>query len=85
MHNVTVGGRIGLAILTQLLLLGACGFAIVDKDQQLQLLIAGAIIANATTAINWFFGSSAGSEKKDDIIAGKANGDGVPGAKPAST
>jgi hypothetical protein len=74
MNNVTVAGRVGLAVVTQLLLLGACAFAIVDKDQQLQLLIAGAIIANATTAINWFFGSSAGSEKKDDIIAGKTNG-----------
>jgi hypothetical protein len=74
MHNVTVGGRVALAVVTQLLLLGACAFAIVDKDQQLQLLIAGAIIANATTAINWFFGSSAGSEKKDEIIAGKSNG-----------
>jgi hypothetical protein len=69
MSNLTVAGRIGLAIVTQFLLVAACLFAVWDKDQQLQLLIAGAIIANATTAVNWFFGSSAGSERKDDIIA----------------
>jgi hypothetical protein len=77
MQNLTIAGRIGIAIMTQLLLISACLFAVWDKDQQLQLLIAGAIIANATTAVQWFFGSSAGSEKKDDIIANSSptNGD----------
>lgn len=91
--NLITSGRIGLGVVSQLLLIAAFGFAIMDKDQQLQLLITGAIIANATSVINWFFGSSSGSERKDDTIAAAAtaarNGSNVvpfpPTAPPAPT
>jgi hypothetical protein len=69
MPNLITGGRIGLGILSQIMIIVAFIYSVLDKDQQLQLLIAGAIVANATTVINWFFGSSSGSERKDAIIA----------------
>jgi hypothetical protein len=70
--NLLTNGRIALGVVTQLLLIGAFGFSMYDSDQQLQLLITGAIVANATAVIHWFFGSSSGSERKDEIIAASA-------------
>jgi hypothetical protein len=38
-----------------------------DKDQPFNLLI-GAVIANATTVINYYFGSSSGSAQKTALL-----------------
>jgi hypothetical protein len=38
-------------------------------DNTLKNLLFGSIIANATTVLNYFFGSTSGSQKKDDTIA----------------
>lgn len=38
-----------------------------QNAQALQLLI-GAIIANSTTVINYYFGSSAGSDRKTELM-----------------
>jgi hypothetical protein len=45
------------------------GLAVWLKNDNLLLLIGGAIIANATTAAQFYLGSSSGSQKKDAVIA----------------
>jgi hypothetical protein len=35
------------------------------------MLIIGALIANLTTIVSWYFGSSEDSSKKTDILAAK--------------
>jgi len=44
-------------------------------DMSLLLLVVGAVIANATTVVNYWVGSSSGSQKKDDTISRMKNGD----------
>ena len=43
--------------------------ALIFKDQQANTLIIGSVIANATTAVNFWMGSSHGSQKKDALAA----------------
>lgn len=44
-------------------------WSFLTNDEGMKNLTGGAAVAMATTAINWWMGSSKGSEKKDDIIA----------------
>jgi hypothetical protein len=42
-----------------------------SQDQTNTSLLVGAIIANFSTAVSYWLGSSAGSRSKDDVIAEK--------------
>ena len=52
-------------------------FALIGKGyadlawEKVIMLIVGALIANLTTVVNWYFGSSEDSSKKTDILAMK--------------
>lgn len=61
-----------LGILIQAIFVAALGIAYVSGDTNALTLMYGAVISNATTVINYYFGSSRGSQKKDDTIADAA-------------
>ena len=49
-----------------------------DVNKDLLNLVVGALIGSFASVIGYFFGSSAGSQKKDDIIASQANSNPLP-------
>jgi hypothetical protein len=61
------------AIITSILTMGAflvgVGLAYWHHDQTSMSLYTGAIVANATTTVGFWLGSSAGSQKKDARLA----------------
>lgn len=69
LSNVRLGGQIATSVLSLLIFLGCLIVSFYAKDSQMELLVVGAAIANATTVVNYWLGSSSGSEKKTDIIS----------------
>jgi hypothetical protein len=67
-------GAIIVSIVTLLTFTGALVVSFFFKDPGLLNLTVGAAIANATTAVGFWLGSSAGSQKKDDVIGGALAG-----------
>lgn len=61
--------KLAVSILTQLLFLSAFGVAYLLKNDTAINLLVGAVIANATTTVNFWLGSSSGSSSKDATIA----------------
>ena len=57
-----------IGIYTLVLFLAALAVSWWLKDNTAFDLMIGATIANANTVIGYYFGSSSGSEKKDEII-----------------
>jgi hypothetical protein len=68
--TVSLWGAIIVSIVTLLTFTGALivSFLFYGKDSGLLNLTVGAAIANATTAVGFWLGSSSGSQKKDDVI-----------------
>lgn len=64
-----VWGQIAISILAQLIFAGTVVVSFFLNDSNILLLVVGAVIANATTTIQFWVGSSSGSQKKDDAIA----------------
>jgi hypothetical protein len=62
-------GAILTSLVTMLAFAVALVFAYIYKDTQNLSLIIGAIIANATTVVSYWLGSSSGSARKTEIIA----------------
>ena len=62
-----------VAIFSMVLLAGVIAYAIVSKDHDTMMLCVGAIISMATGAGNYYLGSSAGSDKKTELLS-KAQG-----------
>lgn len=58
-----------LGAITLLLFVIALALAVVLKNQSALELLIGAVIANASTVINYYFGSSASSDHKTSLIA----------------
>jgi hypothetical protein len=58
-----------VSVLSLITFTGALVVGYFFKDPGLLNLLIGAAIANATTVVNFWLGSSSGSQKKDDIIA----------------
>jgi hypothetical protein len=56
--------------------LSGCGFlaallvAYMSKDQANLSLLVGAVVTNFATVVSFWLGSSAGSQKKDEILRG---------------
>jgi hypothetical protein len=69
---VSLWGAIIVSVVTLLTFSGALVVAFYIKEtdvgKSLLQLIVGAAIANATTAVGFWLGSSSGSQKKDDVI-----------------
>jgi hypothetical protein len=62
-------GAIVVSVLAILTFIGALVVAFFLREPGLLNLAVGAAIANATTAVQYWMGSSAGSARKDDVIA----------------
>ncbi len=67
--NVRLYGQIATSALSLVIFAGCLIVSFYAKDSQMELLVVGAAIANATTVVNYWLGSSSGSEKKTDIIS----------------
>ena len=66
--SASMWGAIIVSTVTLLTFTGALVVAFVIKDPALLNLTVGAAIANATTAVGFWLGSSSGSQKKDEVI-----------------
>jgi hypothetical protein len=66
--TVASWGAIVVSIVALLTFTGALVVSFFFKDAGLLNLTVGAAIANATTAVGYWLGSSSGSQKKDDVI-----------------
>ena len=73
-RTATLWGAIIVSIVTLLTFTGALVVSFFFKDSGLLNLTVGAAIANATTAVGFWLGSSSGSQKKDDVISGALAG-----------
>lgn len=62
-------GQISVSLLAQVTFAGTVIAAFFLHDAQILLLLVGAVIANATQTLQFWVGSSSGSQKKDDAIA----------------
>jgi hypothetical protein len=67
-QNATLWGSIIVSAITLLTFTGALIVSFFFKDPALLNLTVGAAIANATTAVGFWLGSSSGSHKKDEVI-----------------
>lgn len=63
-------GKIVVSVLTLLLYVGALVVALVLRNENMLLMLVGAAISMAGTAVQYWLGSSSGSARKDDLIAG---------------
>jgi IPT/TIG domain len=84
---VSLWGAIIVSVVTLLTFSGALIVAFYIRDTTLGgpllQLIVGAAIANATTAVGFWLGSSSGSQKKDEVIGAALRA--ASGAAPAVT
>lgn len=62
-------GAIAISVISLLTFTGSLVASFFFHDPGLLNLTVGAAIANATTAVNYWLGSSSGSQKKDETIA----------------
>lgn len=65
---VSTWGAIIVSVLALLIFTGALVVAFFHPELNLLQLTVGAAIANATTAVGFWLGSSSGSQKKDEVI-----------------
>ena len=72
--TASLWGAIIVSMIALLTFTGALVVAFFLKDPALLNLTVGAAIANATTAVGFWLGSSSGSQKKDDVIGGALAG-----------
>jgi hypothetical protein len=76
----SVWGSVIVSAVTLLTFTGALVVSFFFKDSGLLNLTVGAAIANGTTAVGFWLGSSSGSQKKDDVIGATLTGRTSPGA-----
>ena len=69
LQNIIKSGAVVIAILTQVSFFGALIVAFLTKDAANLSLLYGAIVANATTTVSYYLGSSASSARKTDLLA----------------
>jgi hypothetical protein len=72
--TASLWGAIIVSVVTLLTFTGALVVSFFFKDSGLLNLTVGAAIANATTAVGFWLGSSSGSQKKDDVIGAALGG-----------
>jgi len=62
-------GAVATSVLALLLFAAALAAAYVMKDQTAISLLDGAVVSMATSVVSFWIGSSAGSQKKDQMLA----------------
>lgn len=67
---VMVYGSIITSALASVAFCTALIIAYMSKDQPNLALLIGCVVTNFTAVVQYWIGSSAGSQKKDDIISG---------------
>lgn len=67
--TVSTWGQISVSSIALLTFAGCLIVSFLLKDSQMELLVVGAAVANATTVVNYWLGSSSGSKGKDATIA----------------
>ena len=67
--GVMAWGAIAISVLSSLAFFVALIIAHLAQDQTNQSLMIGAVIANFTTTVSFWLGSSFGSQKKDEALA----------------
>jgi len=67
--NLGQWGAIAVSITVLVTFVGALVVSFFIKDQTMMSLTVGAAVANATTAVGYWLGSSRGSQQKDETIA----------------
>jgi IPT/TIG domain len=77
---ISTWGAIVVSVVVLLTFTGALVVAFFLKEPALLNLTVGAAIANATTAVGFWLGSSSGSQKKDEVIGAalRASSGGAP-------
>lgn len=68
-ERIRVIGTIGVSVFVLSAYTLALVYSFVTHDESMKNLLGGGALAMAGTAVNWWLGSSKGSEKKDDVIA----------------
>lgn len=79
---VALWGQISTSAITQIIFMVLAIYAFVAKNEQMELLVVGAAIANATTVVNYWLGSSSGSKAKDATIAAAGPAPSIAGPAP---
>lgn len=69
LQMASIRGTTLMSIMAAANFIAAFVVAFLSKDQANLGLLIGASIANFTTVVSYWVGSSAGSQKKDEIIA----------------
>lgn len=69
--NVRLYGQIATSVLSLVIFCGCLIVSFYAKDSQMELLVVGAAIANATTVVNYWLGSSSGSTQKTELLDSK--------------
>ena len=67
-------GAIAISVLASIIFVVAFSVAYFSHDTNSLSLLVGATIANFTTAVSYWLGSSSGSQKKDDRLGRIAEG-----------
>lgn len=66
---VSMYGAIAVSVLSLVIFSVCLGVAFFLKDSNAMTLLIGAAIANSTACVQYWIGSSSGSQKKDETIA----------------
>jgi hypothetical protein len=64
-------GAISTSLLTAVTFLAALAVSYWSKDTSNLNLLIGAVIANTSTVVSFWLGSSAGSQRKDEILGAR--------------
>lgn len=64
--------KLAVSIAAQVVFFACLGIAYWTKDSNAISLLVGAAVANSTTVVNYWLGSSSGSSAKDATIAAKS-------------
>lgn len=68
-ETLTAWGRLGVSAVGEILLAVALLLAWKIGNEQIFNIVVGAIVANGTTIVQYYLGSSASSAKKDEVVA----------------
>lgn len=71
MNDTRILGAIAVSVVALVTFSGVLIAVFFFKNTDLLPIAVGAAIANATSVVQYWIGSSSGSAKKDDIIASK--------------
>jgi hypothetical protein len=84
-ERLTEYGKLVTSVIFGGAFVAALLYAYIAKDETSKELLVGAVISNANTVVQFFLGSSSGSQKKDAVIGAIAQGNSpTPSVEPAA-